>query len=396
MFQNIPMAPPDPILGISDAYAADTNPNKINLSVGVYKDASGKTPVLKAVQTAQQTILANQTTMSYKPIQGDAAYAKCVQRLLLGDDHDVVNKSLAATAHTPGGTGALRVAGDYLNHNHSAATLWLSNPTWANHNAIFTAAGVETKQYEYLNKEKTDLDFDQMLESLKQIPTGDAVLLHGCCHNPTGVDPTTEQWAQIGQVLAERQIMPLVDFAYQGFGEGLLEDAQGLLTLLQTCPNMMICSSYSKNFGLYNQRTGALTVITESTDQAQAVLSQVKARIRCNYSNPPAWGGAIVSTILEDATLREQWEQELTVMRNRINGMRTLFVDTLKAQGVDQDFSFISRQNGMFSFSGLTPDQVKALRDDHAVYIVGSGRINVAGMTESNMDSLCKAIATVL
>jgi aspartate/tyrosine/aromatic aminotransferase len=399
MFQDIQQAPPDPILGLTEAFGKDTNPRKINLSVGVYKDASSATPVLKTVKEAETRILASEKSKGYKPIPGAPEYQLAVQKLMLGNDHALIGSGKVATCHTPGGTGALRVAGDFLNQTQPGATLWLSNPTWANHGAIFAAAGVTTKSYDYFDKTTNALDFDAMLASLNQIPAGDVILLHGCCHNPTGVDPSPEQWQQIGQVLAAKQILPLLDFAYQGFATGIDEDAAGLRALLDTCPELMVCSSFSKNFGLYCERTGAFTVVTPNAETTSKVLSQVKLVIRRNYSNPPAHGGAIVSTILDDAELRTQWEAELAQMRTRINGMRKLFVESLNKRSINLSSTgndFIVEQNGMFSFSGLNKDQVGTLRDEHSIYIVGSGRINVAGMTETNMDQLCDAIASVM
>jgi len=319
-----------------------------------------------------------------------------VQKLLFGASHEIVTSNRAATAHTPGGTGALRVAGDYIHQLHPKATVWLPNPTWANHGQIFERAGVTVKEYPYFDKATNGLAFDAMIDALKKIPAGDAVLLHGCCHNPTGVDPTVEQWAKIGEAVASAGALPLVDFAYQGFATSLDADAAGLLALVKSNPEMLICSSFSKNFGLYNERVGALTVVAKTEDSADTVLSQVKVCIRSNYSNPPAHGGAIVTTILGDAELRRKWEAELKDMRDRINGMRKLFVETLQKKGVPGDYSFIMRQSGMFSFSGLNKDQVAKLKDQYAIYIVGSGRINVAGMTAGNMELLCDAIKSVV
>ena len=396
MFQSITPAPPDPILGLTEAFKADPNPNKINLGVGVYKDADGKTLVLDSVKEAEKRLLAAEDTKNYLPMNGPAEYGAAVQELLFGAGHEIISGKRAATAQTPGGTGALRVAGDYLTRSHAGATLWLSEPTWANHPQIFKAAGVATKTYPYFDAATNSLDIAAMLDGLKQIPAGDVVLLHTRCHNPTGVDPTTAQWEQIAEVLAERGIVPLMDFAYQGFGSGLEEDAAGLRALAGKVRELLVASSFSKNFGMYNERVGALTIVADDADQANAVMSHVKLCIRTNYSNPPAHGGLTVTTVLQDPGLRKQWEDEVTAMRNRINGVRRLFVDTLKAKGATADFSFITQQVGMFSFSGLNKEQVQTLRDEHAIYIVGSGRINVAGMTEGNMDQLCTAIAGVL
>ena len=299
------------------------------------------------------------------------------------------------TAQTPGGTGALRVAADFIHSELPKARIWCSQPTWANHANVFAAAGVATESYPYFDAPSNGLDLDSMLEALRNIPAGEVVLLHACCHNPTGIDPTPEQWKAIAEVIAQCELLPLVDFAYQGFGDGLNEDRQGLLTLCEHCKDLLICTSFSKNFGLYRERVGALTAVASDPDAAGSVLSQIKRCVRANYSNPPAHGAAIVSTILADALLRQTWESELSEMRERVNGMRTLFVQTMQSLNVDHDFTFIEKQRGMFSFSGLSRLQVDELRNRHSIYVVGSGRVNVAGMTESNMPQLCEAIAAV-
>ena len=396
MFETVKTAPADPILGLTEAFNQDSNPDKINLSVGVYKDGNGKTPVLDTVKEAERRLLENEVTKSYLPMPGDPTYGSLVQKLMLGESHSIVTEGRGATAHCPGGTGALRVAGDYIHKLHPGSAIWLSDPTWANHPTIFGAAGLEVKAYAYRDEATNGLNFDAMLKSLEQVPAGDVVLLHGCCHNPTGIDPTVEQWLQVGELLNRRGVMPLVDFAYQGLANGIDEDAAGLRALCEGVDQMLISSSFSKNFGLYRERTGALTIIGSTADQAKTVMSQLKLVIRANYSNPPAHGGGIVVTVLQDPELRAKWEIEVSDIRSRINGMRQLFVDTLKAKGVTRDFSSIIEQRGMFSFSGLTKEQVGELREKYAIYIVGSGRINVAGMTEANMDRLCDAIASVL
>ncbi len=396
MFQDVPQAAPDAILGLTEAFKADTNPDKINLGVGVYKDENGNTPILPSVKEAERRLIDDEKTKSYLPIDGDPQYDADVRKLLFGRDHELVSGGRAFTAQTPGGTGALRVAGDYIHLQHSGSTIWLSDPTWANHPAVYKSAEVPTKAYTYFDKSTNGVNFDGMLVDVKNMPAGDVILLHGCCHNPTGADLSDDQWQQLGELLAERGILPLVDFAYQGFAEGLREDAAGFAKLLGSCKEMIICSSFSKNFGLYNERTGAVTFVTDSEKVAKAVQSQVKTRIRTNYSNPPSHGGSIVRTILGDDALASQWEGELAEMRNRIAAMRQLFVDTLKEKGVKEDVSFITQQRGMFSFSGLSPQQVQQLKEKWSVYIVGSGRINVAGMTRSNMDRLCTAVADVM
>ncbi len=396
MFDSLVAAPPDPILGLTEAFKKDPNPNKVNLGVGVYKDAGGRTPVLKSVKRAEEQILSAEQTKTYLPIEGNAEFDRATLELLFGATHPLVVEGRAATAQAPGGTGALRVAADFIASTLGARTVWLSDPTWPNHPNVFQAAGLATATYPYFDKQDNSVTFAAMLEALASVPEGDVVVLHGCCHNPTGVDLSVAQWEAVAALVAERKLLPVVDFAYQGFADGLREDAAGLAVLAEQCQDMLVASSYSKNFGLYNERVGALTVTGRDADAVEIALSHLKRVIRANYSNPPSHGAAIVATVLTDATLRSQWEAEVQEMRDRINTMRHLFVETLHEKGVTQDFSFIARQRGMFSFSGLTPAQVKALRDRYAIYIVGSGRISVAGMTEGNMDYLCSAIADVL
>ncbi|KZN14446.1 amino acid aminotransferase [Marinomonas sp. TW1] len=396
MFEHIQAAPADPILGLNDAYKKDPNPNKINLGVGVYKDEQGHTPILKAVKQAEERLLFQEKSKTYLSIEGRPNYRSAVQTLLFGEGHPIISKQLAQTAHTPGGTGALRVAAEFIKKHLPEATIWVSNPTWANHQSVFQSVGLEVGSYSYYNADSKTLDFEAMLASLSQIPEGDVVLFHGCCHNPTGIDPTPEQWYQLAKLCSKQGFLALFDFAYQGFGQSLNDDAQGLRTFLDHVPEMMIASSFSKNFGLYNERVGALTIVCETSEQAESAFTQIKRCIRTNYSNPPSHGSAVVAEILNDAELYALWESELDTMRTRIHEMRSLFVNTLRAKGVEQDFSFISQQQGMFSFSGLTPDQVNQLRNEFGIYIVGSGRINVAGMTHDNMAPLCEAIAQVI
>jgi aspartate/tyrosine/aromatic aminotransferase len=301
----------------------------------------------------------------------------------------------AATAQTPGGTAAVRAAADTIHKLRPTAKVWVSQPTWPNHPSIFAAAGLKVETYPYFDASKNGLAFEAMLAAFDKISAGDVVLLHGGCHNPTGVDPTPDQWRQIADVIHARQLFPLIDFAYQGFGDGIREDAAGVATICRPGQEAMICTSYSKNFGLYAERVGALTVVTADRAAADSALSHVKTAIRANWSNPPAHGARIVAAILSDAALRSQWEEEVSGMRGRINGMRRSFVESMKAAGSTRDWSFIERQRGMFSFSGLTPIQVDQLRSEFAIYIVGNGRINVAGMTDVNLPVLCRAIAAV-
>jgi aspartate/tyrosine/aromatic aminotransferase len=397
MFDSLPLAPPDAILGLGEAFKSDPNPRKINLSVGVYKDEQGNTPILASVKEAERRLLASEKTKGYLSIEGHPEYDARVQQMLFGPDHEVLKSKRAITAQTPGGTGSLRVAADFLKKHFPGTTVWLSKPTWANHGAIFTAAGLPVESYAYIDAAGRGLDFPAMLAALRKIPAGDVVLLHACCHNPTGIDPATDQWREIAAVIQERKLLPLVDFAYQGFGEGLTQDAAGLLALAQPGQELLVCSSFSKNFGLYGERVGALTVVAQNADAATRALSQVRISIRTNYSNPPTHGAAIVAAVLSDSELRRQWEGELAAMRDRIHQMRRLFVETMREKAPQHDFSFLIHQKGMFSFSGLSNLQVDELKTKHAVYVVGNGgRMNVAGMTRENMEPLCTAIAAVL
>lgn len=396
MFEQVSAAPADPILGLTEAFKSDPRSEKINLGVGIYKDEAGTTPILKCVKQAETILLETETSKSYLSIQGTPEYGQGVQRLLFSADHEIIADKRARTAHAPGGTGALRVAAEFIVRQLGGKRIWVSNPTWANHASVFKAAGLEVVQYDYYDAEAKDKDFAAMKQALSQVAPGEAVLFHGCCHNPTGIDPTEAEWRELARLSAEGGWLPLFDFAYQGFARGIDEDAQGLRIFLENNPELLIASSFSKNFGLYNERVGAFTLVAKDSDAAETCFSQAKANIRANYSNPPFHGSGIVTTVLGSDELYAQWVQEVAEMRDRIQEMRDLFVQTLKDKGVERDFSFIARQNGMFSFSGLDKDQVARLKDEFGIYIVGSGRISVAGMTKNNMGALCSAIAQVL
>ncbi|KAB2641763.1 MAG: aspartate/tyrosine/aromatic aminotransferase [Verrucomicrobia bacterium] len=396
MFDTILPAPPDSILGLTDSWKSDPNPLKVNLGVGVYKDASGNTPILAAVKAAEAAILQAATTKSYMPISGAPEYARCVQEMLFGATHEILSSGRARSAHTPGGTAALRAGADFLKQVAPKATVWVSSPTWANHKGVFGAAGLPTADYPYYDATSRGLDFASMQEKLEQIPAGDIVLLHACCHNPSGVDLTAAQWQTVAAIAARRGWLPFLDFAYQGYGDGLEEDRAGILALIAACPELLVASSFSKNFGLYQDRVGALTLVAGSAAAANSAFSNVEIVIRVNYSNPPAHGGLIVTRILTDSVLRDQWLGELTAMREHIAATRVRFVAGLAGHGVEGDFSFIARQKGMFSFSGLSDVQVKFLREAKSIYIVGGGRINVAGITEGNLQYLCTSIREAL
>ncbi|MCY9846426.1 amino acid aminotransferase [Vibrio caribbeanicus] len=396
MFEKVVAAPADPILGLTEEFKNDGRTDKINLGVGIYKNEQGETPVLNTVKKAEAVLLKNEKTKSYLTIEGTAEYGLAVQKLLFGEGSDIIADKRAKTAQAPGGTGALRVAGEFIKRQLGDAKIWISNPTWANHNSVFGSAGLEVSQYTYYNADTQDKDFPAMLADLEKASEGDIVLLHGCCHNPTGIDPTASEWETLAQLVAKKKLLPLFDFAYQGFAKGVEEDAEGLRIFSKYNKEILVASSFSKNFGLYNERVGAFTLVADTESVATTAFSQVKAIIRSIYSNPPAHGSAVVTHILNDAELRKEWELEVKEMRDRIQGMRELFVQTLKDKQVSGDFSFIERQNGMFSFSGLTKEQVERLKNEFGIYIVGSGRISVAGMTQSNMSPLCTGIASVL
>ena len=396
MFDDLQMAPPDPILGLEEAFKRDSNPAKINLAAGVYKDARGITPILNSVKQAETLILKRETSKSYLGIDGMPEYAAAVQKLVFGAGHPAVAGGRVVTAHTPGGTGGLRVAGDFIKKINPGATVWVSQPTWPNHPNVFRASGLNVQTYPYFDAAGNRLAFAEMVSALRQLPAKDVVVLHGSCHNPTGADLSREQWTEVAAVVEERGLLPLVDFAYQGLAEGLREDAAGLLTLCAHGREVLIASSFSKNFGLYNERVGALTLVCSSTAAAQAALSHVKTVIRANYSNPPAHGAEIVTTVLGSPELSAEWEGEVAAIRGRIWDMRRCFVAGLADVGVERDFSFIQRQHGMFSFTGLTREQVRRLREDFSIYIVDSGRINVAGITDQNLPVLCRALAQVI
>ncbi len=396
MWKSIQPAPPDSILGLTDEFRKDKNPEKVNLGVGVYKDENGSTPILRCVKAAEEELVKIEKTKSYLPISGDPVYAAAVQRLILGESSDVIKDGRVVTAHAPGGTCALRVGADLIRKFNPVAKLWVSSPTWANHNGIFGAAGYEIKQYGYYNPQNRDLDFDLLMNDLLKVPAGDVVVLHACCHNPSGVDLTNGQWQQVAELAARTGWIPFLDFAYQGFGDGVDEDRFAVEQFAAAGIDCYVASSFSKNFGLYNERAGAITVITPSADEATVAMSHLKTVVRTNYSNPPAHGALVASLILNQSELRTVWLEELADMRERIKNMRKSLVQGLNAQGVDGDFSFIEKQRGMFSFSGWSDDVVAKLRKDDSIYVVGGGRINLAGLTRSNIEYVCAAVAKAM
>ncbi len=394
MFADLSPRAPDAILGLMERFRADERPDKVSLASGVYVDESGITPVLETVREAEARILEKQTTKVYKPIDGDPVYLRPVRELVFGAGHPAVTAGRVELLHTPGGTGALRVAGDLVHAIAPDAAVWLSSPTWPNHPQVFEAAGLPVRSYPYLGADG-ELDMDALVGVLRSVPAGDVVVLHGCCHNPTGIDPTSEQWAVIADTLAERGALPLLDFAYQGFADGIDEDARGLRALLERAGTLLVASSFSKNFALYDERVGALGIVGADTTETQTLLSHAKGVVRANYSNPPAHGGEIVATILGDDELRARWVEEVATMRGRINGNRAAFVAGLQAAGAPGDHEGLMLQRGMFSLLPLGEARVARLRDEYAVYVVGKGRINVAGLTAANLAPVCEALATV-
>lgn len=390
MWNEVKAAPEDAILGLTEAFKKDPRFAKVNLGVGVYKDDEGHTPILNSVKAAEKRLFETENTKSYMPIAGDASYGSEVQKMIFGALCD-----RAATIHTPGGTGALRVAAELL-RQFSSKTIWVSKPTWANHTNIFEAAGLTVKEYPYYNAATKDLDADGFFAALEKVPAGDSVLLHACCHNPSGVDLSAEQWKKIARIAQKNGWSALVDFAYQGLGDGLEADRTGVETLLNSGIELLIASSFSKNFGLYRDRTGALTAVAATPADAETAMSHLKATARVIYSNPPAHGGMIVTTILKDPELSKLWKNELDGMRDRIAQARIALAQGLTERGVPMDCSFMTKQKGMFSFSGLTKDQVEFLKKEKAIYIVGSGRINVAGLTHGNLGYVCDAVAEAM
>lgn len=396
LFAAVEMAPRDPILGLTEAFDADTRTGKVNLGVGVYKDDNGKLPLLAAVKAAEEARLETQPARGYQPIDGNPAYNQAVRDLIFGAGSQRASAGSVVTIQALGGTGALKVGADYLKQLLPGTTLYLSDPSWENHRALFGAAGFPIETYPYYDPATRGVDFAGMKQKLAALPPKSVVLLHACCHNPTGADLTGDQWQEVVAIAKDKNLVPFLDFAYQGFAEGLEQDTAAIRTFAASGVQFLVASSFSKSFSLYGERVGALSIVTASKEEAARVGSQVKRVIRTNYSNPPTHGGAIVTAVLGNAELRKLWEEELTGMRNRIRAMRSGLVEALKAAGVKQDFSFIARQRGMFSFTGLNKDQVERLKTEYAVYAVSSGRINVAALNSKNLPAVAKAIAGVL
>jgi aromatic-amino-acid transaminase len=396
LFAALPMAPRDPILGLNEAFAADPRPTKVNLGVGVYFDDAGKIPLLESVRQAEAQRTAALLPRGYLPIEGIATYNKAVQTLLFGADSALIRDQRVSTVQALGGTGALKVGADLLRRFVPDAQVWISDPSWENHRALFESAGFTVNTYPYYDAATRGVNFEGMIACLRGLPERSIVVLHACCHNPTGVDITPAQWNEVVQACVERNLIPFLDIAYQGFGDGIDPDAAAVRQFAQTGLDFLVSSSFSKSFSLYGERVGALSIVSADKDEASRVLSQLKRVVRTNYSNPPTHGGAVVSAVLADPALRAQWEQDLAGMRQRIQLMRTGLLERLQALGVKQDFSFIVRQRGMFSYSGLSSAQVDRLREEFGIYAVSSGRICMAAINSRNIDAIAKAIAAVL
>ncbi|MDO4230807.1 MAG: amino acid aminotransferase [Lautropia sp.] len=397
LFSSVPLAPRDPILGITEAFNADTRSTKANLGVGVYYDENGKLPLLSCVRQAEDRLVAAHSPRGYLPIDGIAPYDQAVQKLLFGEGAAVIAEKRAITAQALGGTGALKIGADLLKRfSPAGTTVYISDPSWENHRALFEAAGFEVKTYPYYDAATHGVNFQGMLDCIKSANAGSIFILHACCHNPTGVDLDGAQWDQVIAALTAAGHVPFLDIAYQGFGDGIPEDGEVIRKFAAGSLPFLVSSSFSKSFSLYGERVGALTVVLSSADEAARTLSQLKRVIRSNYSNPPTHGGQVVQMVLNDADLRKLWEEELGAMRVRIKKMRKALVDGLKAAGIERDFSFIEKQRGMFSYSGLTADQVELLKADHGIYAVSSGRICVAALNDNNVERIARAVAEVL
>jgi aromatic-amino-acid transaminase len=396
LLSAVEMAPRDPILGVTEAYAEDPNPNKVNLGMGVYTDDTGKVPVLVSVRRAEQKLAESPLPRSYLPIDGIQAYDKAAQALVFGADHAVLRDGRTVTVQALGGTGGLKLGADLLRRLDPKAEVWISDPSWENHRALFEYAGFKVNAYPYYDAESHGLKFEAMMAAFGQLPAGAIVVLHACCHNPTGVDLTADQWARVLEVVKSRSLLPFFDIAYQGFGDGLEADAAAVRTFAAACPVVFVASSFSKSLSLYGERIGALSIVTGSKDEAARTLSQLKRVIRTNYSNPPTHGGQAATIVLTTPELRTLWEKELGQMRDRIKTMRRQLVEKVRSHRADFDLSFIMNQRGMFSYSGLSKAQVGRLRSEYSIYAVDSGRICVAALNSKNIDYVAKAVASVL
>jgi aromatic-amino-acid transaminase len=396
LFSSVQLAPKDPIFGLTEAYTADQRPGKVNLGVGVYYTDEGKVPLLRAVLEAEKEVVAKEAPRAYIPIEGPNPYNSAVQNLLFGKDSALIQAGRVVTAECLGGTGALRVGGDFVKRLEPNSQAAISSPSWENHRGIFEAAGYTVLDYTYFDPKTRGVDFDGMVKSLESFPAKTLVILHACCHNPTGADLTKDQWKTIISICQQKQLIPFLDIAYQGFADGIEEDGAAVRMFADSGMSFFVSSSFSKSFSLYGERVGALSIVTQSKEESARVLSQLKRVIRTNYSNPPTHGAAIVATVLNSPKLRQMWEDELAQMRDRIKSMRHSLKEKLAAAGISHDFSFIEAQRGMFSYSGLTADQVAKLQEQDAIYALSTGRICVAALNSKNIDRVAQAIARVL
>ncbi len=396
LFAAVEMAPRDPIFGLTEAYNADTRAKKVNLGVGVYYDDNGKVPLLSSVKAAEKTRVDMMLPRAYQPIEGLAAYNQAVQKLLFGADSQLLADGRVVTIEALGGTGALKVGADYLRRLQPAATVYISDPSWENHLALFESAGFPVESYPYYDAKTRGVNFAAMKAKLDSLPAGAIVVLHACCHNPTGADLSETEWREVVDVVKKRSLVAFLDMAYQGFAEGIEPDAMAARLFADSGLTFFVSSSFSKSFSLYGERVGALSLVTASREEAARVLSQVKRVVRTNYSNPPTHGGAVVASVLGSPELRQMWEAELAGMRSRIRDMRQGLVDKLRERGVKEDFSFIKKQRGMFSYTGLSSAQVERLKTDYGIYALSTGRICVAAINTHNLDYVADAIAAVL
>jgi len=396
MLDHLKALPPDPILGILAAFKLDNNPNKIDLGIGVYRDESGETPMLQSVVRAEKTMIARQTSKTYLGPPGVSGFNSAITRVIFGEELHTAAADRICTVQTPGGTGALRVAAELVQSANPGSTIWMSDPTWGNHLAIFPAAGMKIDSYPYFDKNSSGLRFDDMMAALALRGPQDAVLFHACCHNPCGVSPTPAQWEQITDLAAERGFLPLVDMAYQGFETSLEEDNLAVRLFTAKCPELIVASSCSKNFAVYRDRVGAISIVTQRAEQTAAIETVIHSITRKNYSMPPAHGPAVIDIILHDPELESLWRDEVKAMRERINGLRSELVRKIAEQGVKRDFSFLQRQSGMFSFMGLDVSEVRALRERFSIYTVDSARVNIASLNKGNMNYFVQSLASVL
>ena len=396
LFTGVPLAPDDAILGVVESFKQDPREEKVNLSIGIYSDHAGKVPILKAVKAAEAYLFEHPQPRVYLPLGGLGSYVDCVQKLLFTEDHELYRDQRLATIQTLGGTGALKIGADFLHTILPESKVYVSDPTWSNHIAIFEGAGFEVGEYPYFDDQTKGVAFDRFYQFLEKLPAKSIVLLHACCHNPTGADLTIEQWEKVAEIFKERDLIPFLDMAYQGFSKGIQEDAASIHIFAKTGLPVFIATSFSKSFSLYSERIGALTVITADKEEQERITSQIKSKVRAIYSSPPSFGAYLVHYVLADDELRASWEAELAEMRDRIKAMRGKFVELLNSKQDKVDFSFINNQAGMFSYSGLSADQVEKMKKDYAIYTVDTGRICIAALNEDNIELAANAVVNVL